>query len=247
MEFSSPRFCRTNSRHSSVPSCGRAFVEARNKRSKTFAVVKLLAKLVRRVFAGNPADAHAIKHAVGRVILLNKDRRVGNAEAVAETFGVAAIAESTHLDGKETCGRIDSGRKNLHTYRHYAGANRIHLSRGSKREIDDAIVDKGAAVGDAHNRGLGVVQIGDANHGFEWQRAVRRGEFVHVVDLTVRSVPPVKRYAIPGSVALLRVTGRSGCGSRFVALRGWRRCGWHGGSIHFGGAFRCFSSFRGRL
>src|SRR5260370_38798580 len=93
MEFSSPRFCRTNSRHSSVLSCGRAFVEARNKRSKAFAVVKLLAKLVRRVFAGNPADAHPIKHAVGRIRLLNKNRRVGNVEAGAGTFGVCAMRE----------------------------------------------------------------------------------------------------------------------------------------------------------
>src|SRR5260370_8570967 len=88
MEFSSPRFCRTNNRHSSVPSCGRAFVEARNKRSKTFAVVELLAKLVRRVFAGNPADAHAIKHAVGRIILLNKNGRVGKVEPAPATFRI---------------------------------------------------------------------------------------------------------------------------------------------------------------
>src|SRR5260370_11251577 len=157
MEFSSPRFCRTNSRHSWVPTCGRAFVEARNKRSKTFAVVKLPAKLMSRVFAGNPADTDPIKHAVGRIILLNKNRRVGNVEAVAETFRVAAVAESAHLDGEETCGRIDSGRENFHAHRHDAGTNRIHLSRGGKREIDDAIVDKGAAVGDAHNDGLAVV------------------------------------------------------------------------------------------
>src|SRR6266851_4232018 len=246
MESSSRRFCRTSNRHSSVPSCGCAFVETRDKGSKTFAVVELLPKLVRRVFAGNPANAHAIIHAVGRIILLNEDRRVGGAEAVAETLGVGAVAERTDLHSEKTGGGIDAA-KNFHAHRHDAGANRIHFSRGGKRKIDDAIVDKGAAVGDAHNGGLAVVQIGDANHGFEWQRAVRRGEFVHVVDLAVRSVPPVKRYAIPGSVALLRVTGRSRCGSRFVALRGWRTCGWHGGSIHFGGAFRCFSSFRGRL
>src|SRR5260370_23374708 len=149
MEFSSPRFCRTNSRHASVPSCGRAFVEARNKRSKTFAVVELLAKLVRRVFAGNPADAHAIKHAVGRIILLNENGRVGNVEAVAETFGVAAVPESAHLDGEETCGRIDSGRENFHAHRHDARTNRIHFSRAGKKEVDESIVAKGAAVRDA--------------------------------------------------------------------------------------------------
>src|SRR5258708_2624454 len=198
MEFSSPRFCRTNNRHSSVPSCGCAFVETRNKRSKTFAVVELPAKLVRGVFAANPADAHAIKHAVGRIILLNKDGRVGSAEALAETLGVGAVAESTNLHGEKTGRGIDAA-KNFHAHRHDAGANRIHFSRRGERKVDDAIVDEGAAVGDAHNRGLAIVQVGDANHGFKWQRAVRRGEFIHVVDLAVRSMPPVKRHAIPGS------------------------------------------------
>src|SRR5260370_10729961 len=97
MEFSSRRFCRTNSRHSLVPSCGCAIVETRNERDKTFSAVELLAKLVRRVFAGNPADAHAIKNTVGRAILLNEDRRVGGAEAVLETFGIAPVPERPHL------------------------------------------------------------------------------------------------------------------------------------------------------
>src|SRR6266513_5573070 len=170
MEFSSPRFCRTNSRHSSVPSCAQAFVETRNQRSKTIAVVELLAKLARRVFAGNPADAHAIKHAVGRIILLNEDRRVGGVEAVSEAFCVGALAESTNLQGEKTGSWIEAA-KNFDAHRHDAGANRFHFSSRGKREIDDAIVDKRTTVGDSHNRGLAVVQIGDANHGFEWQRA----------------------------------------------------------------------------
>src|SRR5256886_11850681 len=45
-----------------------------------------------------------------------------------------------------------------------------------------------------------------------------RGEFIHVVDLAVRSVPPVKRYAIPGSVAILRIAGGSRRGGGPVAL-----------------------------
>src|ERR1700694_5152734 len=98
MESSSPRFCRTNN-HSSVPSCGCAFVETRNKRSKTFAVVELPAKLVRGVFAGNPADPHAITHSVGRIILLNEYGRVGSAEALAETLGVAAVGGRHQLAG----------------------------------------------------------------------------------------------------------------------------------------------------
>src|SRR5260370_35376043 len=95
MEFSSPRFCRTNSRHSSILSCGRAFVETRNKRSKALAAAELLAKLARRVFAGNPADAHPIKHAVGRIILLDEDWRMGDVEAVRRTLGFSALSENT--------------------------------------------------------------------------------------------------------------------------------------------------------
>src|SRR5437870_445643 len=148
MEFSSPRFCRTNSRHSSVPSCGQAFVETRNQRSKTIVAAQLLAQLARRVFAGNPADAHAIKHAVGRIILLNEDRRVGGVEAVAETFCVGALAESTDLQGEKTGSWIDAA-KNFQAHRHDAGANRFHFSRGGKRKVDDAIVDKRTAVGDS--------------------------------------------------------------------------------------------------
>src|SRR5260370_25860567 len=104
MDSFSPRVCRTDSRRSSVSSCGRTFVETRDKRSKTSAVVELFAELVRRVFAGNPADAHAIKHAVRRIIFLNKDGRIGSAEAGAETFGVAAVTERTYLHGEKTGG-----------------------------------------------------------------------------------------------------------------------------------------------
>jgi len=38
---------------------------------------------------------------------------------------------------------------------------------------------------------LPLFKVGDANNGFEWQRAVRRSEFIHVV-LAVRSAPSVK-------------------------------------------------------
>src|SRR5437764_12307969 len=108
MESSWPRSYRTGSRCSSAPSPRRAFVETRNKRSKSFAVVELLAELARGVFAGDPADAHAIQHAIGRIILLNKDGRVGGAEPVAEPFGVAAIAESSDLQGEKTSDGVNS-------------------------------------------------------------------------------------------------------------------------------------------
>src|SRR5260370_41199844 len=117
MESFSPRFCRTDSRRSSVSSRGRTFVETRDKRSKTSAVVQLFAELVRRVFAGNPADAHAIKHAVRRIIFLNKDERIGSAEAATETFGVAAVTERTYLYGEKTGGGSCAA-ANVDTHRH---------------------------------------------------------------------------------------------------------------------------------
>src|SRR5260370_31853389 len=100
MESFSPRFCRTDSRRSSVFSCGRTFVETRDKRSKTSAVVQLFAELVRRGFAGNPADAHWIKHAGMRIIFLNKYERIGRAEADGGDFRLAALTERSSLHGE---------------------------------------------------------------------------------------------------------------------------------------------------
>src|SRR4030088_2795293 len=119
MELSSPRSCRTGSRDSSDSSCGCAFVETRNKRSKAFVVVELFAELVRCCFAGNPADAYSIKQAVGGIILLNEDRRIGGAEALAKTFRVGAVAESSDLHGEKAGSRIDAA-KNFHSHRHDA-------------------------------------------------------------------------------------------------------------------------------
>src|SRR5260370_14016299 len=177
MDSFSPRVCRTDSRRSSVSSCGRTFVETRDKRSKTSAVEELFAELVRRSFAGNPADAQAIKHAVRRIIFLNKDGRIGSAEAVAETFGVAAVTERTYLHGEKTGGGIDAA-ENFHAHRHDTGGHRIHFPRGGKRQIDDAVVHKRAAVVASHHRGLAVVQTGEAYRRFGGQPAVRGGDSI---------------------------------------------------------------------
>src|SRR5436309_2901612 len=73
---------------------------------------------------------------------------------------------------------------------------------------------------------------------------VRGREFIHIVDLTVRSVPPVKWHAVPGSVAFLGVTRGSGSG-----LAALRTCPRHRHSC-FGnvrGPFGRLSCFGGRL
>src|SRR6266700_3411824 len=108
MESSSLLFCRTNSRRSSDSSCGRALIQPGHEWRKTFAVAQLIAELVRAILAGDFPDAHPVQQAVGRIVLLNEDRRVGNAEAVAETFGVGAIAKCAHLHGEESGRGIDT-------------------------------------------------------------------------------------------------------------------------------------------
>src|SRR5260370_39925046 len=102
MESSSLRFCRTNSRRSSDSSCGRALIQSGHEWRETFAIPELVAELVCAILAGDFPDAHPVQQAVGRIILLNEDGRVGSGEAVAETFGVVAVAKSSPLHGKES-------------------------------------------------------------------------------------------------------------------------------------------------
>src|SRR5258708_39795014 len=141
-------------------------------------------------------------------MLLNKEGRVQGVETVAEPLGIRAVAERPNLHGEKTDGGIDAA-KNFHANRHYAGTDRIHFLRGGKGEIDDAAVDEWAAIGDSHHRGLAVVQVGDADHGFKRQRTVTHRELVHVLGLTVRIAPSVKWHSIPRSVAFLGAPRRS--------------------------------------
>src|SRR6266478_8300105 len=106
MEFSSRRFCRTSSRHSSDSSCGCAFIQPGHEGRETFACAQLIAELMRAILPGDFANAHAIQHSVGRIILLNEDRRIRSIEAVEETLGVGAFPECTHLYGEESGGGI---------------------------------------------------------------------------------------------------------------------------------------------
>src|SRR5689334_12986150 len=102
MESSSRRFCRTNIRRSLVPSCRCVFVKPRDEWSEALATAQLVAELACLFFSGYFADAHAIEHAVRRVILLNEDGRVGDTQAIAKAFGVGAFAESANLHGEKS-------------------------------------------------------------------------------------------------------------------------------------------------
>src|SRR5438445_77816 len=162
-----------------------------------------------RVRAGNLSDAHAVENAVGRIILLNENRRIGCVEPLAKPFGVVAVAERANLYGKESRSGINSRRKHFHADGHNARSNRFYFAGGGKRKIDNAIVHKRSAVRDANNGGFAVAHIGDPHHRLERQRAMRRREFIHVVDLAVGSAPPVKRRSIPGRISFFRVADGS--------------------------------------
>ncbi len=114
-------------------------------------------------------------------------------------------------------------RENFHAHRHDSRADGINLARRGKRKIDDAIVDKRPAIRDAHGRGFSVVEIRHAHHGFKRQRAVRRRQFVHVVDFAIRGAPPVEGHPVPGGVALFDVARRRRALRWLAAF--WRRRG----------------------
>src|SRR5437660_11943232 len=101
MESSSRQSCRTNSRRSSDSSCGCAFVQSSNKWRETFAGTKLIAELMRAIFSGDPAHAHAVQHAVGRIIQLNQNSRVSRAAAVAGPLSIGSFGDRAHLRGEE--------------------------------------------------------------------------------------------------------------------------------------------------
>src|SRR5258708_6851503 len=178
-------------------------------------------------------------------MLLNKEGRVQGVETVAEPLGIRAVAERPNLHGEKTDGGIDAA-KNFHANRHYAGTDRIHFLRGGKGEIDDAVVDERAAIGDSHHGGLAIDQVSNANHRFERQRAVSRRELVHVVGLAVRSAPSVKWHAIPGSVAFFCVTRRSRRSGRLASFRS-SRASWpsRGSFRHVSGSFALSAVFAG--
>lgn len=139
--------------------------------------------------------------------MLDEDGRIGGAKAIAQAFGVGAIAEGADLNGEKARGGIHVA-KNFQANGHDARADGFNFARGGQRKIDDAIFDEGAAVGDANRSGLTVVEIGDADHGFERKGAMGGGKFVHIVDFAIGSVAAVERVAVPGGVALFGIAGR---------------------------------------
>src|ERR1019366_4193751 len=73
----------------------------------------------------------------------------------------------------------------------------VDSARGSMGEIDDAALDKGAAVGDANFHSLGIVEVDDPEPGVEGESAVGGGQLLHVVDLAIGGAPAVVGGAVP--------------------------------------------------
>src|SRR5947209_19294765 len=90
------------------------------------------------------------------------------------------------------------------------------------RSIQDAVFHKWPAVSDAHFADAPVRQVGHAHKAFKRERAVRRGQFVHVVDFAVGRSTPMKRYAIPGREPFFAVTAGGDGRRRRLARRGGR-------------------------
>src|SRR6267378_4412433 len=187
--------------------------------------MELFAEILCRLLPGNPPDSHTIEWAVGRIILLNENGGVADAQAVAQALGVAAIVERSDLHSKKARCDIHIA-ENFDSHRHDARANGFDFAGRGLGEVDDAIVHERAAVRDAHGSGLAVVEIRDANHGFKRQRAMSGGEFVHVVDFTVRSAAAMEWVAIPGGISFFSVADRRWRLGRFHVFR--TRGNWRG-------------------
>ena len=107
-----------------------------------------------------------------------------------------------------------------------------------QREVDDAVADEGAAVGDAHDDGLVVGEVCDADDGAHGQGAVRGGHGVLVVYAAVgrlavgvgRAVPACQADLAGDRFAVRQGRLRSGgcrrCGGAGRGLAGCVRMGW---------------------
>ena len=103
------------------------------------------------------------------------------------------------------------------------GPIRSMALRRRVRKVDDASIHEGTAVDDANIHAFLVVQVIYPHPGVERQRAMRRHQLLHVVDLAVGGRPPVIGMAIPTRHAGLQCfirTGTAGAGPAAVRASG---------------------------
>lgn len=74
--------------------------------------------------------------------------------------------------------------------------NERERPRGAFRDVEDPAFDVRPPVGDPHDHGATVREVGDARDGTERQRAMRRHGLVHIEDLAARRPPAVEARAV---------------------------------------------------
>src|SRR5947208_7875247 len=147
-----------------------------------------------------------MEEAIAAVKALNDDRTKLGLKPGFERLGVAPVLEGADLHGVDARSRGGArecaGVQNLQPHERGPGTDHLNgLGRGVG-EVDDAALDKRAAVVDAHLHALAVLKVVYAHPDAEGKRAVRGGQVVHVVGLAARRRPPVKRMTVPGREAL---------------------------------------------
>ncbi len=113
-----------------------------------------------------------------------------------------------------------------------AGATHAERSRRRVREVDDPAPRIRAAIVDLHDDRLLVDRVRHANPRCQRQRAVSRGERVHVVAFAAGGLATVERTAVPGGTTLLFEVANA------RAVRDRLRIGERGSLGRFGGRRR---------
>ena len=125
-------------------------------------------------------------------------------EMVGELGGCLLVRESADLHRPfparfKRCGRLH----HFYFYLRDARLHHIELARGGERQVNHAAGDERAAVGDADQRGVSGLDVGDAHDRSQGQGAVGGRHGVHVVDFAVRSAAVVVRRAVPAGESSL--------------------------------------------
>ena len=101
-------------------------------------------------------------------------------------------------------------RRRLHDFQSHArrtGSDHVELFRGGMRKIQHASLDEWTTIGDAHGDAFSIVEVGDLDDGLKRKRAMRRREFLHVVDLAGGGALSVIRNTVPTRDSGLGVAG----------------------------------------
>ena len=119
-------------------------------------------------------------------------------ERGAHLLGAVLILERAGLDGIPILGGCGGGdREDVEADARHSRSDESDGAGGGVRNIDDAVLDEGPAVGNADIHRFVVGEIHHAHPGTERQRAMRGGEAFHIVDFAVGGGAAVIRMPVP--------------------------------------------------